>query len=110
MYKSHKIRGIEKAICNAEQKIAYNYLFSWATGTHEKNYALSCIQRELSAKANGTYNELYNPLHPAIGNYDYDLVYHYILQSWDRYIEQGKPIFASYESIGRVVYSDYFKD
>ena len=29
MNKVHKIPNVNIEICNAEQKIAYNYLFSW---------------------------------------------------------------------------------
>ena len=29
MMKMHKIRGVDKKICTAEQKIAYNYAFMY---------------------------------------------------------------------------------
>ena len=29
MIKYHKIPKVEKSVCTAEQKIAYNYAFSW---------------------------------------------------------------------------------
>ena len=109
-FKSHKIPGIDKNICCAEQVIAYNYLFSWCLNDHDKSYALDHIQKELSAKAAGTYNELYHPIHPEKpGRYDYDLVYHFILQSWDRYIENNKPIFGDYSKLATIIYSDHYK-
>ena len=109
-FKSHKIRGIDKSVCNKEQVFAYNYLWHWTFNDHDKGYALSCIQQELAAKANGTYGELYTPIHPwKPGGCDYDLVYHYVLQSWDRYAA-NKQIFSDYAELAKVIYSDDFQE
>lgn len=42
-FKSHKLPGIDKGVCCAEQVIAYNYLFSWTLNDHDKNKALDHI-------------------------------------------------------------------
>ena len=37
--KKYKIRNVDIEVCSAEQKIAYNYLFSWTLNKHDKEYA-----------------------------------------------------------------------
>ena len=109
-FKAHKIPGIDLKVCCKEQKVAYNYLFSWSINEHNKDYILDCIQKELASKAAGTYNELYKPFHTwKPGGVDYDLVYHYILESYDRYIATNHKIFGSYSELSSVIYSDYFQ-
>ena len=109
-FKPHKIPSVNISICCKEQKIAYNYLFSWAINFRTKDYVLSCIQAELASKAAGTYEKDYKPLYTwTPGGVDYDLVYHYILQSFDRYTAKSPKIFTSYAEIASVIYSDVFK-
>lgn len=104
-FRSHKIPGIAKSICNAEQVIAYNFLFQWTLNDHEKNYALSCIQNALIREQETRFKK-----------YDIDLIYHYVLQSYDRYNADRSPynnmtkVFSSYEELAKVIYSDYFKE
>lgn len=104
-FKSHKIPGIDKEVCNKEQKIAYNYLFSWTLNDHEKNYALSCIKKELKSKQAGTYNELYKPIHPyKPGGVNYLLVFYYIVSAYERYKKLNSPIFSNYRDLASVIY------
>ena len=94
-FKSHKIPGIDKKICNAEQKIAYNYLFAWSK-TNPRNKALDVIQMSLASGQSVSPKK-----------YDIDLIYHYCLQSIDRYVNYNNSgILTSYEEIGNVIYSD----
>jgi len=94
-FKSHKINGIDKNICNAEQKIAYNYLFAYAK-TATKNKALDIIQKSLAA------GQSVDPK-----KYDIDLIYHYVLQSIDRYQNYNNSgILTSYAEIGKVIFSE----
>ena len=87
----HKIRNIDINICNCEQKIAYNYLF--ANCDIPKDKALNIIQFSL-ARTPGIYKK-----------YDIDLIYHYVLSSFDRYINYNHShILTSYEEIGKVIY------
>ena len=44
MNKVHKRPNVNIEICNAEQKIAYNYLFSWTLNKHDKEYAYECVK------------------------------------------------------------------
>ena len=94
-FKPHKIPGIDKNICNAEQKIAYNFLFIWADGCtgNDKNYSLNCIQRSLSEGQKTTFKR-----------YDVDLIYHYIVSSWDRYKNSKYHIFSSYTDLASIIY------
>lgn len=109
-FKAHKIPNIDISVCCKEQVIAYNYLFNWSINERNKNYTLNCIQKELASKAAGTYNELYKPFKKwTPGGVDYDLVYHYILQSYDRYIKTKRRILSSYEELASVIYSDFYK-
>ena len=96
-FKAHAIPGIKKAVCNAEQKIAYNFMFSYRDITKSK--ALDCIQNTLIREQQTTFKK-----------YDIDLIYHYILQSYERYIKHNKSgILTSFEEIGNIIFSDVFK-
>ena len=96
-FKAHKIPGILKNVCNAEQKIAYNFLF--ARHDTPKNKALSMIQDTLNREQYTTFKK-----------YDIDLIYHYVLQSFDRYHNYNSTgILWSFEEIGKVIYSDVYQ-
>ena len=98
-FKSHKIPGVAKNVCCCEQKIAYNFLFSWAWNSYEtKSKILSLIQNDLIREKDGKFKK-----------YDIDLIYHYVLQSYDRYITGHDHIFTSYEALAAVIYSDIYK-
>lgn len=93
-FKPHAIPSIKKTVCNAEQKIAYNFLF--ARHDTPKNKALDTIQKSLAAGKETNFKK-----------YDIDLIYHYILQSYDRYMKYNSTgILWNYEEIGSVIYSD----
>lgn len=94
-FKPHKIPGIEKSVCNAEQKIAYNFLF--ARHDTPKYKALDMIQKALAAGKETNFKK-----------YDIDLIYHYVLQSYERYMTHNKTgILWSYSEIGNVINSDF---
>lgn len=91
----HKIRSIDIDTCNCEQKIAYNYLFSYSDIAKHK--ALDIIQKSLATEINRK-------------KYDIDLIYHYILSSYDRFMQYNKShILTSYLEIGSVIYWDQNK-
>ena len=90
-FKPHKIPNVDVNICNCEQKIAYNYLFANCDIPKEK--ALDIIQNRLSR------NEKVK------NKYDIDLIYHYVLSSFDRYMKYNNShILTSYAEIGSVIY------
>ena len=94
-FKAHAIPGIKKAVCNAEQKIAYNLLVQYRD--IEKHKALDSIQKALIREQAGSLKK-----------YDIDLIYHYILQSYERYMQHFS-ILWSYEEIGSLIKSDVFQ-
>lgn len=96
-FKAHKIPRIDKSICNAEQKIAYNLLF--AHFDIERSKAIDLIQKKLSREEQTTFKK-----------FDIDLIYHYCLQSIDRHRSHNNTgILWNFEEIGAVIYSDYYK-
>ena len=95
--KTHKIKGINIEVCNAEQKIAYNYLFSWTLNKHDKDYAYKCVKESIYEEMEGK-RVCIHPTNWKKYNVDYILELFY--RNYDKYIEAGTPIFSSYEAIG----------
>ena len=95
--KTHKIKGINIEVCNAEQKIAYNYLFSWTLNKHDKDYAYKCVKESIYEEMEGK-RVCIHPTNWKRYNVDYILELFY--RNYDKYIEAGTPIFSSYEAIG----------
>lgn len=84
----HKIPGIDINECNAEQKIAYNYAFSWGDGKSDAQTIFPLIQRDLARRHKDDMSK-----------YDVDLIYSYILRNLQRYMD--KPFIAfNYRQIG----------
>ena len=98
-FKVHYIPGVAANVCNAEQKVAYNLLFAHLDILrNNRNTALDLIQKNLSRAPHIYYKNL-----------DIDLIYHYVLQSIDRYAAHNRSgILTSYEEIGKIIYSDVF--
>ena len=95
--KTHKIKGINIEVCNAEQKIAYNFLFSWTLNKHDKDYAYKCVKESIYEEMEGK-RVCIHPTNWKKYNVDYILELFY--RNYDKYIEAGTPIFSSYEAIG----------
>ena len=95
--KTHKIKGINIEVCNAEQKIAYNFLFSWTLNKHDKDYAYKCVKESIYEEMEGK-RVCIHPTNWKRYNVEYilELFHNY----YDKYIEDGTPIFSSYEAIG----------
>ena len=95
--KTHKIKGINIEVCNAEQKIAYNFLFSWTLNKHDKDYAYKCVKESI-------YEEMEEKrvcVHPTNWKrYNVEYILELFHNYYDKYIEAGTPIFSSYEAIG----------
>ena len=101
MLKTHKIPGIEKAICTAEQKICYNFCFSWTINPHEKDYVVACIKKQIQGEKDGTITSI----HPINWDkYNTDLIIELINMHFERYAETNQKIFSDYESLGKFFY------
>lgn len=86
----HKLRNIDLDTCNCEKVLAYNFLFRYAD--IEKHKALDIIQKSLMNDINRK-------------KYDIDLIYHYVLSSYSRFMQHNKShILTSYSEIGSVIY------
>lgn len=96
IFTPHKIRNIDKSICNCEQKIAYNYLSSYYDMT--KSDFLDFCQKSLARQKENQMKK-----------YDIDLIYHYLLNSYNKYITAGHPILTSYEAIGEIITGIYWE-
>lgn len=97
MNKVHKIPNVNIEVCNAEQKIAYNYLFSWTLNKHDKEYAYECVKSQIYGEIEGKIHT-FHPTNWKRYNVDYILELFY--RNYDKYIEAGKPIFSNYEDLG----------
>lgn len=97
--KFHKIRGVEKSVCTAEQKIAYNFAFAdreWIlrSGTTLDEYMIYTAHRLL-------HNEKISK------RYDIDAIQHCLRQGIVEYCKSKEIILTSYEQIGKVFPSLY---
>lgn len=88
--KTHKIRGIDKAICTAEQKLAYNFVWSWSLNSdHLSGGELyECIRNDILQREN------------IITKYNVDAILTAIMNGLVGYREH-KFIASSYAEIGK---------
>lgn len=93
MYNSHKISGVNKNVCNYEQKIAYNYCYRF--NDYKINFDLSlekCFKMIFEDFQKKKDNELKGA--------NYLLTYQLILLHFEEYTKN--PFFAcNYETIGK---------
>lgn len=97
--KFHKIRGIEKSVCTAEQKIAYNYAhddYDWVirSGMELWEY-LDSVTRRIRD------NE------EIMKKYDIDAIIHCLRQGFVNFCKAKYHILTSYKEIGQMFPSLY---
>jgi hypothetical protein len=88
----HKIKNVDIDVCCCEQKIAYNYLFSWTFNEHDKIFALQCIKEDLKRRKDTDMKR-----------YDTEYIYELIEKNYDKYINEHTPIFGDYTDLGKFV-------
>lgn len=96
--KFHKIRNVDKKICTAEQKIAYNYAFAdyeWVMRS----------DMELHEYLNNVTNRIKN--NPDLKKYDIDAIIHCLRNGFINFCKSKYHILHNYESIGKVFFSMY---
>ena len=99
--KMHKIRNIDKSICTCEQKIAYNYAFSFRPQL-ERIYKSDNMQ---FVKA-GAYQQIINYVIDGIKHngidkkYNIDAIIHCFRNGIENYLNSYSVI-ASYEEVGK---------
>ena len=114
----HKITGVDKAVCTAEQKIAYNAVWNTCSGHirdewKAKSATLTGVaQSEVLAElVKLTFNNLrYSYDWGNISKrYDVDAIFCAINGGMRNYLE-GDCILTSYEAIGRTFPANYLKE
>ena len=112
--KYHKIPNVEKSVCTAEQKIAYNIAFqlyiSYADQFKKVNAVNSGAARadcdDLARKGLEWYKMAYS-YKP--GKYDEDAIFSALLAGLYDYLSDSH-IFTNYEDIGRAFPAHYLKE
>lgn len=94
----HKIRGIEKTICTAEQKIAYNYAsadYDWAMRSDMELWQyLDNVANRIKADEK-------------MKKYDIDAIIHCLRNGFIDFCKSKYHILTSYEEIGNMFPSLY---
>lgn len=97
--KFHKIRGVEKTVCTAEQKIAYNYAFAdydWAMRSNLEFWQyLDKVAERIKNNAE------------IMKKYDIDAIIHCLRQGFINYCKSKYHVLGSYKEIGEMFPSLY---
>ena len=95
----HKIRGVDKAVCSAEQKIAYN--IAWRIGG-DCRYNWSAFSAEDERGAVEDYRRAWLRDYPsAARKYDTDAIFAALASGLHDYLTSGGRIMTSYAEVGR---------
>lgn len=95
----HKIRGVDKAVCSAEQKIAYN--IAWRIA-EDIRYNWSAFSAEDERGAVEDYRRAWLRDHPQEAQkYDTGAIFAALASGLHDYLTAGGRIMTSYAEIGR---------
>lgn len=95
----HKIRGVDKAVCSAEQKIAYNIAWRIAEELHYNGASFS-VEDERGAVED--YRRAWLRDYPsAARKYDTGAIFAALASGLHDYLTAGGRIMTSYAEIGR---------
>ena len=98
----HNISGIKKAVCTAEQKIAYNLAQShkeFITNAYNAS-VLGCDKNHVIRKSCYDLVNLFKRNYPD-SKYDIDAIFCCLGAGLEEYIKNGSKILWSYEEIGK---------
>ena len=98
--KFHKIRNVEKSVCTAEQKIAYNFAFadySWAMRS----------DMELWQYLDSVTKRIYESHPEIVKRYDVDAIIHCLRNGFINYCKSKNHVMGSYDEIGKMFPSLY---
>lgn len=90
-----KIRGIDKQVCTAEQKIAYNFACRYRDLNNIELYQLAYMVADEIKRS------------PELAKYDIDSITHCFRNGFINYKNNYPTILTDYETIGKVFYSLY---
>ncbi len=97
--KFHKIRGVAKSVCTAEQKIAYNCAWS--------NYDMIMRQGLTVDEYIASATRILQANENIIKKYDIDAIIHCLRQGIVNYCKSSNRILTSYEEVGKMFPSLY---
>lgn len=106
----HKIRNIEKNICTAEQKIAYNLAFSWRNFVKRVYNANDTAMNKNACITDAVHTmiECYQQGYDYKPNkYDIDAIFCALMYGLEDYINRDIEILTSYEEIGKAFPANY---
>ena len=112
--KYHKISGVEKSVCTAEQKLAYNIAFqlhiSYANEFEKANSVNPGAARSSCAELAKTGIRWYRMSYSyKPGKYDEDAIFSALLAGLYNYLSDFH-IFSNYEDIARAFPAHYLKE
>lgn len=84
---AHKIPGISKTICTAEQMIAYNFCYDYYTLNGGKDLAMMHCRSDSK-----------------LNRYDKELICNLIKNRFDDYCSLRYHILSSYEQVGKIFF------
>lgn len=108
--KYHKIRGVDKSVCTAEQKIAYNMAwriygdvrFAKLWQQYDSGNVPTFLQDDWESKAIRDYLAIWRRDHAeAAAKYNTDMIFCALRAGLHEYICHHGPIFTTYEEIGQ---------
>ena len=110
--KCNKIRNVEKSICTSEQKIAYNYAFSYRPQL-EKIYNAYNQKLIANFEKSNAIQDIINIIiadckrnEEIAKKYNIDAIIHALRQGIEKYIN-GYSILSSYDEIGKIFVIQY---
>lgn len=105
--KVHKIRNVEKSECFAEQKIAYNYAFSWRSQLEQIEKA-NVAESVKSAKRQNIIDCVVRGIkeQKIDEKYNIDAIIHCFRNGMEEYLK-GFSILTSYKEIGNIFKCSY---
>lgn len=112
----HKIRGVDKSVCTAEQKIAYNMAsriygdirFAKAWQQYDSGKVPAFLQNDWESKAIRTYFTTWQrDYNKASAHYNEDAIFSALRAGLHDFICHHAPIFTTYREVGQAFPAHY---
>ena len=98
--KFHKIRNVDKSVCTAEQKIAYNFAFADRDWVKRSNMDLNDYIYKKTL-------DIYKYYPDIVEKYNIDAIIHCLRRGFIEYCKRPCGVLWSYEEIGKAFPSFY---
>lgn len=107
----HKIRGVDKSTCTAEQKVAYN--MAWRIWGDCRYHWDACKTRidwaEQESKAIRDYMDEWQRVYAAKNKYDTDSIFCALRYGLHDYLTGTAHVLTSYEDVGKAFPANYME-